>query len=108
MALHAILFFMTHVQSKNISSAESQGFGGLGINPQLMRALDVLRFTVPTPIQHRAIPPAIEGKDIIGIAQTGTGKTLAFGIPMLQRLAGMPGKQGLVILPTRELALQVE
>jgi len=79
----------------------------LGIAPKLLEALDRLKFTVPTPIQHKSIPVAIEGKDIIGIAQTGTGKTLAFGIPMIQRVARTGGR-GLVVLPTRELALQVE
>jgi len=85
----------------------STGFDGLGIAPGLLSALDRLKFTVPTPIQAKSIPTAIEGKDMIGIAQTGTGKTLAFGIPMIQRLAQLKGK-GLVILPTRELALQVD
>jgi ATP-dependent RNA helicase RhlE len=82
-------------------------FDGLGIAPGLLAALDRNNFKVPTPIQSKSIPTAIEGKDMIGIAQTGTGKTLAFGIPMIQRLAQLKGK-GLVILPTRELALQVE
>ncbi len=82
-------------------------FAGLGIAPNVLRALDTLKFTVPTPIQLRAIPPAIEGKDVIGVAQTGTGKTLAFGIPMLQRILASDGR-GLILLPTRELALQVE
>jgi ATP-dependent RNA helicase RhlE len=83
------------------------GFYGLGIAPRLLEILDSLKFTVPTPIQHKAIPIAIQGKDVIGIAQTGTGKTLAFGVPMLQQIARMRGR-GLIILPTRELALQVE
>ncbi len=82
-------------------------FYGLGIAPNLLGVLDSLKFTTPTPIQQRAIPTGIEGKDLIGIAQTGTGKTLAFGIPMMQRLAATKGR-GLVILPTRELALQVD
>ena len=81
-------------------------FYGLGIAPGLLDALDKLKFTVPTPIQHKAIPIAIEGQDIIGIAQTGTGKTLAFGIPMIQRLAQQLGR-GLILVPTRELAIQV-
>jgi ATP-dependent RNA helicase RhlE len=80
-------------------------FHGLGIAPGLLSALDALHFKTPTPIQHKAIPIAMEGKDIIGIAQTGTGKTLAFGLPMIQRLAQQPGR-GLVLVPTRELALQ--
>lgn len=82
-------------------------FHGLGIAPQVLEILDRLQFVVPTPIQQTAIPIAIEGKDVIGIAQTGTGKTLAFGIPMIQRLMAVGGV-GLVILPTRELALQVD
>ena len=82
-------------------------FADLGIAPGLLESLTRLKYTHPTPIQEKAIPVGIEGKDLIGVAQTGTGKTLAFGIPMIQRLAHVPG-QGLVILPTRELALQVE
>jgi ATP-dependent RNA helicase RhlE len=81
-------------------------FFGLGIAPGLLGVLDKLGFTVPTPIQRRAIPIAIEGKDVIGVAQTGTGKTLAFGIPMVQRLAQGSGR-GLVLAPTRELANQI-
>ncbi|HBE87871.1 MAG TPA: hypothetical protein DDW67_01850 [Elusimicrobia bacterium] len=84
----------------------ASGFYGLNIAPGLLAELDRLKFTVPTPIQHKAIPPACEGKDLVGIAQTGTGKTIAFAIPMLQRLAALPGR-GLILLPTRELALQV-
>lgn len=83
------------------------GFFGLGIAPALLEALQRLRFTSPTPIQAQSIPIAVQGNDLVGIAQTGTGKTLAFGIPMLQRLAQGKG-QGLVVLPTRELALQVD
>ena len=82
-------------------------FYGLGIAPKLLEILERMKFANPTPIQHKSIPIAIEGKDIIGIAQTGTGKTLAFGIPMIQRLAQVKGR-GLILLPTRELALQVD
>jgi len=83
------------------------GFQGLGIAPKFLEILDKLNFKQPTPIQHQAIPIAIEGKDIVGIAQTGTGKTLAFGLPMIQRL-GVYSGQGLILLPTRELALQAD
>ncbi|MDI6732119.1 MAG: DEAD/DEAH box helicase [Candidatus Margulisbacteria bacterium] len=82
-------------------------FFGLGIAPGILDILKKLKFTVPTPIQQKAIPVAIEGKDIIGVAQTGTGKTLAFGIPLIQRLAQIKGR-GLILVPTRELALQVD
>ncbi|MBP6944419.1 DEAD/DEAH box helicase [Patescibacteria group bacterium] len=82
-------------------------FFGLGLAPGLLDALSQLKIHTPTPIQERAIPLALDGKDVVGIAQTGTGKTLAFGLPMIQRLAQSKG-QGLVLLPTRELAIQVE
>jgi len=82
-------------------------FNGLGIAPGILGILEKLRYHVPTPIQHQSIPSAIEGKDVVGIAETGTGKTLAFGIPMIQSIARKKG-QGLVLLPTRELAIQVD
>lgn len=82
-------------------------FQGLGIAPQVLTILAQKGFVTPTPIQMKSIPQGIEGKDIVGIAQTGTGKTFAFGIPMLQRLAQGPGR-GLVVVPTRELAYQVD
>ncbi len=85
----------------------STGFSGLGIAPSLLSALDRLKFIEPTPVQSRSIPVGIEGQDLIAIAQTGTGKTLAFGIPIIQRLAQVKGK-ALVLLPTRELAIQVD
>lgn len=83
------------------------GFTSLGINPSLLSIIHTSGFSIPSPIQAKAIPVAINGQDVIGIAQTGTGKTLAFGIPMIQRLAMFKGR-GLVIVPTRELAIQVE
>lgn len=83
-------------------------FHHLGIAPGLLAVLDGEKFVTPTPIQERSIPIAITGKDIMGIAQTGTGKTLAFGIPMIGRILEDRTRQGLVILPTRELALQVD
>lgn len=82
-------------------------FSDLGIAKNLLEILTKNGFETPTPIQHQIIPGALEGKDVVGIAQTGTGKTLAFGIPMIQQIAVNKG-QGLVLVPTRELALQVE
>ncbi|MFC1590100.1 DEAD/DEAH box helicase [Candidatus Omnitrophota bacterium] len=82
-------------------------FYGIGIAPKLLEALDRMHFTVPTPIQHKAIPLAIKGNDLIGVAQTGTGKTIAFAIPIIQRLAQQKG-HCLVLAPTRELAVQVD
>lgn len=92
------------------SLVDPQGtFNNLGIAPKLLQILESHKFTHPTPIQEQSIPIAVQGKDLMGIAQTGTGKTLAFGVPMIQRLAQSQGAiKGLVVLPTRELALQVD
>jgi len=100
---------MTNIQHEKLILEETEmTFGGLGIAPKLLDAVWGLGFRIPTSIQHKAIPVAIAGKDVIGIAQTGTGKTLAFGIPMVQQILTNKKGKGLVILPTRELALQVE
>lgn len=85
----------------------SSDFNNLGIAPEFLDILKKINFTEPTPIQHQSIPAAIEGKDLMGIAQTGTGKTLAYGLPLLQRLY-KTGGLGLIVVPTRELAIQVD
>ncbi|MEK7066379.1 MAG: DEAD/DEAH box helicase, partial [Patescibacteria group bacterium] len=82
-------------------------FKDLGLSPIILTALERVKFTIPTPIQAKSIPVAVKGEDVIGIAQTGTGKTLAFGLPMIQKLMENKG-MGLVVLPTRELAMQVD
>ncbi len=82
------------------------GFNAFEIPPALLQKLTRLGFLVPTPIQTQAIPAGLSGRDVIGIAQTGTGKTLAFGIPMIVNLRHI--EMGLVLAPTRELALQIE
>ena len=89
------------------SDAGRSDFYGLGIAPGILDILDRSGFKAPTPIQVKTIPPGIEGSDVVGIAQTGTGKTHAFAIPMIQRLSMKKGV-GLVIAPTRELAIQIE
>ncbi len=81
-------------------------FAALDLASDLQKRIRKLGFTTPTPIQSEAIPVALRGHDLIGIAQTGTGKTLAFGLPMAARLS--EGQVGLVLAPTRELALQIE
>jgi len=97
-----------HIRSADRPAKSSHsGFSGLGIAPGLLDAIDRLKFSEPTPIQKQSIPISIEGKDLIAIAQTGTGKTLAFAVPMIQRLAQIKGR-GLIITPTRELALQID
>jgi ATP-dependent RNA helicase RhlE len=82
------------------------GFEAFEIPPALLQKITRLGYLVPTPIQTHAIPVALKGRDVIGIAQTGTGKTLAFGIPMIVNLRHI--QIGLVLAPTRELALQIE
>jgi len=88
-------------------SQNEQNFYGLGIAPAIMSVIERLKFTIPTKIQYQAIPVGLQGQDVMGIAQTGTGKTMAFGIPLIQRLAQIKGR-ALVVVPTRELAIQVD
>ncbi len=84
---------------------ETLDFQNLGISSRILTTLKKMKISTPTPIQQKCIPVGLEGKDIMGIAQTGTGKTLAFVIPLVQQLDHLPGRS-LVLLPTRELALQ--
>src|SRR5258706_2611517 len=86
-----------------------QNFSELSISPSLKERLVAGRFTTPTPVQAAAIPQALEGKDVLATAQTGTGKTLAFLIPVIEKLLkqSKPGIAALVLVPTRELAMQV-
>ena len=87
-------------------------FSDLGLQPSLVRAATDAGYTEPTPIQIEAIPPALAGRDIVGCARTGTGKTAAFAMPILQRIDGMAGDdpklRALILTPTRELAAQIE
>ena len=83
-------------------------FSELGLQPQILQAVTERGYSEPTPIQMAVIPLMLSGQDVIGQAQTGTGKTAAFALPILHRLTPGLGKvQALVIAPTRELALQV-
>lgn len=87
------------------------GFAALGLSPELVAAVSSLGYEEPTAIQREAIPPLLEGRDVLGQAATGTGKTAAFALPLLQRI-GLPGEEkprvrGLILVPTRELAMQV-
>jgi len=91
-----------------------QTFASLGLSDTLLRALADENYVAPTPIQYRAIPALLAGRDLLGIAQTGTGKTAAFGLPLLQRLAEHRGRakhrsaRALILAPTRELAVQID
>lgn len=82
-------------------------FSQLGLRPEVLKILDARSITTPTSIQDQAIPRILEGTDVIGIAQTGTGKTLAYVLPFLQHLLNQQVQQALVMVPTRELATQV-
>jgi len=92
----------------------SNTFSTLGLTEPLLRALEKERFVEPTPIQQSAIPHLLVGRDLLGVAQTGTGKTAAFALPMLQLLISVPARaahfatRALILAPTRELALQIE
>src|SRR5580698_7899855 len=86
------------------------GFAALGLDERLIAALTSLGYEEPTAIQREAIPPLLEGKDVLGQAATGTGKTAAFALPLLHRLGDVSGERtvrGLILVPTRELAMQV-
>ncbi len=91
-----------------MDTSASRDFHALGLSEAILRDLADAKFVSPTPIQEQAIPPALAGRDVIGCAQTGTGKTAAFVIPMIERLSTLPKGQpkALILAPTRELALQ--
>lgn len=84
-----------------------QSFSELNLKPELLQGIVAMGFETPTPIQSEALPIALEGRDLIGQAQTGTGKTAAYGIPILQRLEPDRPVQALILCPTRELTIQV-
>jgi len=86
------------------------GFANLGLRDELLDALTDLGYEEPTPVQRETIPHLIEGRDLVGQAATGTGKTAAFALPLLHSLdigKGRPAASALVLVPTRELAMQV-
>jgi ATP-dependent RNA helicase RhlE len=96
------------------NTAELTGFAKLGISGQLLKATHGAGFTEPKPIQEQAIPAQLEGRDILGIAQTGSGKTAAFALPILSKIIALGTKRrpktarSLILAPTRELAVQIE
>ena len=97
-------------QSQSVPSSVPASFAEFGLAPTLMRGVTDLGFTTPTPIQAKSIPPGLAGRDVLACAMTGSGKTAAFVLPLLQRLAATPATgstRALVLVPTRELASQV-
>src|SRR5687768_8921934 len=104
---------MAAMDEERATSADTAGdgvtFEDLGLRPELLGALTALGYEEPTPIQQEAIPPLVEGRDLLGQAATATGKTAAFALPVLQRLPETRGTapSAIVLVPTRELAVQV-
>ena len=102
---------MTSTSTDGSGDGNSAGFADLGIDSRIVATLTALGYEEPTPIQRQTIPVLLQGRDLIGQAATGTGKTAAFAIPLLQRIelarAKRPDTQALVLVPTRELAMQV-
>jgi len=98
-------------QPTHIAEADASGFAALGLDDRLLKGLAELGYEEPTAIQQEAIPPLLEGRDLVGQAATGTGKTAAFALPLLQRLSERRGHgrppAALILVPTRELAMQV-
>jgi ATP-dependent RNA helicase RhlE len=98
---------------KDVHLTTDKMFSDLGVAEYLCRALAADGYTKPTPIQERSIPTLLEGRDLLGIAETGTGKTASFALPILQKLAALPGRpqskapRALILAPTRELAVQI-
>src|SRR3954471_2953777 len=99
--------------TKNAPSTITPGFAALGLAEDLVSAITALGYEEPTPVQRETIPLLLEGRDVLAQAATGTGKTAAFALPMLQRIRATEAKKrpgpigGLVLVPTRELAMQV-
>src|SRR4028119_1447362 len=88
---------------------ENAAFAGIPLSEPLLKSLQELGYDKPTPIQQQAIPAILEGKDIAGQAQTGSGKTAAYGLPLLQKTdVKLNQVQALIIVPTRELVAQVK
>lgn len=98
---------MDFYETKETAEDQSMSYAASGIDERILRAVTEMGFETMTPIQEQAIPVLLEGRDVIGQAQTGTGKTAAFGIPMLQRIdENNRNLQGMILCPTRELAIQ--
>ena len=96
------------LDKKKPKKVQKLSFAQLQITNKLQKAVSKLGFTHPTPIQEQAIPHGINGKDIVALAQTGSGKTLAYGLPVIQNMLAEKFGTSLILVPTRELALQVE
>ncbi len=97
------------IEAEQVSESEAASFENLGLSAEVLKAVRDAGYTTPTPIQAQAIPLVLKGRDVMGLAQTGTGKTAAFTLPIVDRLIGGPNRtRALVLTPTRELCVQVE
>jgi ATP-dependent RNA helicase RhlE len=107
--LKKVCFSSAQQKETNMSDYTSTSFNQFKLSPRIQSAVQSLGFDTPTPIQHQAIPVVLKNRDVLGIAQTGTGKTAAFMLPILERLSTGPrgGIRALVLAPTRELAEQI-
>ena len=93
---------------RRVDEEPAGGFQSMGLSPTMLKALKQVRYLTPTPIQAAFIPEALDGLDVIGQAKTGTGKTAAFGIPLIEMLeARGAGPQAIILAPTRELTQQI-
>ena len=103
---------MSSEQKKQVTKAKASkggGFQSLGLSPQVFKGVMAMGYKVPTPIQRKALPMVLSGRDVVAMARTGSGKTAAFLVPMLEKLkehSAKVGVRGLVLSPTRELAIQ--
>src|SRR5665648_377234 len=98
----------TTEQTEADTARTTKTFADLGLNAAMLKALKDVGYETPSAIQAATIPPLLDGRDVVGLAQTGTGKTAAFALPILSRLdMAQKTPQALVLAPTRELALQV-
>ena len=105
---------MATIMSQNRKKKKSGGFQSMGLSSEVLRGVLTKGYRVPTPIQRRTVPLILEGKDVVAMARTGSGKTAAFLVPLLQKLVSksvkigpqVKGARALILSPTRELALQ--
>jgi len=101
-------FIKSATPQAEISFTPVTNFAELDIHPLIKKNIEIMGFLSPSPVQDQAVPPALLGKDIVGIADTGTGKTAAFAIPLLNRLISEKNSRAIILAPTRELAQQIE
>ena len=106
--IHPSRFIQAARPATVVAYTPLHGFADFDVNPLLQRNLVIAGFTIPTPIQDQSIPHGLNGRDIVGIANTGTGKTLAFALPLLNKLMHDRNARALIMAPTRELAQQIQ